>query len=903
MRLLPTLMMLVLSTMSATAADWVNLADPPKDKIVWPAEYKLKVEIPKCFFDPVVTFADHGGPFASLNVNFGQDIFRMFVDLQKGTVIGKTEGNITGVAPFALSRSGKRFAASLKTSSVAIIEPTTGKVLKEIECSSKPESMQFASDTRLAAIKSDGVEVYDTDTGKLIMKRNLKDSHRGAGRSVTSPGGKYLFARDDMRISVFDIETDKLVTDFSTMKLDDVFFSLDCMAVSPDGLKLAVLAEAHRDNKLQIRDLTTGKVTFEGSLGRAADYFYNPKLTWAADSSSLFFGGSAIVDIENGKEIFVLPPGQRTQRIAITNRAVVVLDGERNNRFLGTKGVSSEQINTAKEAVKTGGVAADALLPPLAKFDLSLAKVVEVPLVAGAYSAKPDPAPMTVVPDRPIAFDFSTVGLRSMLISSGPKASALLEFAVDGSKPGKVRQVDLSTGRTTRSFDLPAGHMITGLSPDGSAFTAWHRGIMTRTDFFPIKGEPIGLRPFGNEANEEAKKVVLSEFISPTQLLTVNPKGKLILWSVPKMTPIYVAEVPGLTAASLSPGGKYLGGVQNGIVRLIDTQTGNVIGDLKPSFIPQNGNFAKFVSFRPDGEELLSSFQHPTKGAMLVRWDLKTGNLVKEHLFPSSFVGQPNMHYLGNNHVMVNFNWIYDFKHSAYVWRFNGPQSYLAWYKPDDRVWYATDTAEANGVLVASKFPDEATIKQIDEIVDGPGALIKVGSKVAMKYKITGSMAAEFKPMITSNLRKNWTARGLVAATEVNADLTVGLIVGERDTGKIIQFSRGSGFGFGFDRGENVENVKIYELTATSQVFVGKEKIWESATDRYLSASGRMHISMPNGETDITHHLGKLMWQNAIPWAENSALPRFLAKTADGMKVLPETSFLGSNGLEFSSKK
>lgn len=898
--------MLVLSTTSAVAAEWVNLADPPKDKIVWPGEYKLKVEIPKCFFDPELSFADHGGPFAAVNVNFGQDVFRLFVDLQKGTVIGKTESNITGVAPFALSRSGKRFAASTKTNSVAIIEPTTGKVLKEIELSSKPESMQFASDTRLAAIKSNGVEVYDTDTGKLIMKRNLKDSHRGAGRSVTSPGGKYLFARDDMRISVFDIETDKLVTELSTMKLDDVFQSLDCMAVSPDGLKLAVLAEAHRDNKLQIRDLTTGKVTFEGPLGRAADFFYNPKLTWAADSSSLFFGGSAIVDIENGKEIFVLPPGQRTQRIAITNRAVVVLDGERNNRFLGTVGVSAEQIQTAIESVKTGGVAADALLPPLVKFDLSVAKVVDVPPVAGAYAAKPDPAPATVVPDRPIAFDFSTKGFRTMRISAGPKASALLdfgvEFGIDANKPGKVRQVDLSTGRTTRSLNLPAGLTVSGLSPDGSAFTAWHRGIMTRTDIFPIKGEPIGLRPFGNEANEEAKKIVMSEFISPTQLLTVSAMGKMILWTVPKMTPIYVAEVAGLSGVALSPGGKYLGGVQNGIVRLFDTQTGNVVGDLKPSFIPQNGNYKRCVVFRADGEELLSRFQHPTKGAMLVRWDLKTGNVVAEHELPSNLVVQANIHYLGNNHVMVNFNSIYDFKHSAFVWRFTSLRSHHATNKPDDRIWYATDTAEANGVLIATKFPDEATTKRIDEIVDGPGALIKVGIKVAMKYKITGSMAAEYKPMITSNLRKSWTARGLVAATEENADLTVGMIVGERDTGKLIPFRRGFGFGAGFGQG-GVENIKIQELTATSQVFLGKEKIWESATNRYLSATDHMHVSLPNGETDISRHLDKLMWQNAIPWAENSALPRFLAKTADGIKVLPETSFLGSNGLEFSSKK
>jgi len=446
MRLLLTLVMLVLSTLPATAADWVNLADPPKDKIVWPAEYKLKVEIPKCFFDPEVTFADHGGPFAAINVNFGRDVFRVFIDLHKNTVLSKTEGNITGVTPFALSRSGKRFAASLVTNRVAIIEPATGKVLKEIEFSSKPESMQFASDTRLASIKSDGVEVYDTNTGKLIMKRNLKASGWGAGRSVTSPSGKYLFARDDTRITVFDIESDKLVTELTTMKLNNAPANLDAMAVSPDGLKLAMLVEAYSKVGLQVRDLATGKVIFEGPLAPALDFFFNPKLTWAADSSSVFFGGRAIVDIENGKEIFVLPAGHPSHRIAITNRAVAVLDGARGNRFLGTIGVSSEQIKTAKEAVKTGGVAADALLPPLAKFDLSTAKIVEVPLVAGAYSAKPDPAPATVVPDRPIAFDFSTVGIRSMLISAGPKASALLEFAIDGSKPGKVRQVDLSTG-------------------------------------------------------------------------------------------------------------------------------------------------------------------------------------------------------------------------------------------------------------------------------------------------------------------------------------------------------------------------------------------------------------------------------------------------------------------------
>jgi hypothetical protein len=54
-------------------------------------------------------------------------------------------------------------------------------------------------------------------------------------------------------------------------------------------------------------------------------------------------------------------------------------------------------------------------------------------------------------------------------------------------------------------------------------------------------------------------------------------------------------------------------------------------------------------------------------------------------------------------------------------------------------------------------------------------------------------------------------------------------------------------------------------------------------------------LHLPKGEEQVEPYLHKQMWQSVPGLAELFALPRFLARTADGVKSLPGQSTLAPN--------
>ena len=63
-------------------------------------------------------------------------------------------------------------------------------------------------------------------------------------------------------------------------------------------------------------------------------------------------------------------------------------------------------------------------------------------------------------------------------------------------------------------------------------------------------------------------------------MLTANASGKIVSWALPACKAEWVAEVRNITGLKLTPGGKYLAGLDRDIVRLFDVATGPPAGDL-----------------------------------------------------------------------------------------------------------------------------------------------------------------------------------------------------------------------------------------------------------------------------------------------------------------------------------
>ncbi|QEL14287.1 hypothetical protein [Limnoglobus roseus] len=902
---------MLLLTASATAAepveDWKSILDAPKDKADWTVTPKLNVTTPPHFFDGGIAFADHGGPFVVAGRNGGRtggakaDEYRIVVDLRTGKTVGAVRDQFDTLgrgAPTALSNDGKLFAAAIggrpgqKSGKVGLFDTAIGKLQGEMAVAGETDSLQFGGNRLLVATKTE-VDVFDVATRKSIFNVEHKRSPWGAGRTVLTPTGKFLLDAPESGIRVYDVESTKLLFKMESPREEkDKNTNVEGMAVSPDGKKLAIMAEAWNKRRLTIYDTATGKILHDSPV-TIKNVFNGNRVGWSADGKGILLNGEATADPETGKVVFEFPGNTHAVKLALTLGNGVVWENVNNERRLLVVGLDAEKTAAAKTAVASGGTAADAMLPPLTKATLDLSKATAPQLVGVTWHGQPDPAPPTNAGGRPIPLDFSQNNMRAYFVTAGPKPVTVFEFMPNGPDPAKTRQVkraDLLTGRTSATLELPPTLQIEDVTADGSVLMAYDYVTNRRLDFFPLDGggKPYGFKPYEGQPEAE-RKLVLNRFLANDRIVTVSEKGVIAVWSLPDLRPQVVASLPGGKAWTLSPNKKYLAAIQNGAVRMIDLATGTIAGDLLPSFVAQQSPLNSFVMFRPDGREVLAGFQN-AHGPVLTRWDTTTGRIRHEAPFAGNLGSTPKPGYLGDNYVGFDFGWVYDLERQAFVWNFVGGN--YAWFRPDDRVWYAVGGPGQGSTLVAAKFPTDDIDLTIAEIADGPGSVLKPGTRVGLTLDVEGGMAQAYRPKIADAVRAGWKSRELELVTK-DAEVEVGIRVTERDTGEKLNFRNFGGFGG--------DSVNVLELTTELTISANGEVLWSPDGAKHKTSSGFGVLRLPQGENDVGAYLHKQMWNGVVAWGQSNALPRFLAKTSAGVKALPQTSQMTAEGIVTSN--
>jgi hypothetical protein len=895
----PLVCLLLLASVARAAEpvpDWKSIADPPKEKPAWAVDPNLNVVTPPHFFDGGIEFAAQGGPFVAVGRNGGKGEYRIFVDLRTGETYGTLKDELDAHGLTALSTDGKKFAIVLggrfgQKATVAVVDVASGKVT-ELPVKGELDVLQFAGDRLLVSSKTE-TDVYNVQNWKSMVNLDHQRNPWGGAKSTLTPTGRFLVETSGQGLRVYDVESGRSLFKMDSPKSAKGATNADGVAFSPDGKRMAVATEAYGHRTLVVYDTETGKPLFDNVVA-IKNVFHPVRVAWSVDSQGVLLNGEAIVDPETGKPIFEFPAGSHGTRLAVTlGRAVVWDTSDRAKRRLAVVGHGPE-LTAAMKAAAVHGTAADALLPPLTKVALDVSKAVPVPLVGEKWAAAPDPAPPTPAVLRPLRTDFTTRNLRAFFVTAGPSPVALFEFTPhggDATKPRQARRVDLLTGKTTATFEVPPTLQTEDVSPTGSKLVTFDPVTGRRVDVFPLDGgKPTSFRPFDDQP-DGGKKVAVVRFLTDDRVLTVSEKGVIAAWSLPDLKLSFAAELPGGKAFTLSPNRKYLAAQHAGAVRVLDTTTGAWAGDLVPTAGTQETPLPSFVMFRGDGREVLAGFQDPKGGAFLSRWDTATGTLIAEDPFAGTLGSRPKPGYVGDHHVMFDFGWLYDLKRKAFVWNAAVPpgQGAFAWSRPDDRVWYFVNGFDNDGMIVAAPFPTAETERVIADVIDGPGALLKPGTKVALKLQTGGGLADEYRPKIMDALRKAWAARELAIVND-GADVTVAMTVGERDTGEKLSFRRTFGGPLGG------ESVNVLELTTETELSANGEVLWSPEPVKHRTHSP-FFLQLPKDETDIGRHLHKQMWNEVVTWGQNSALPRFLAKTDAGVKVLPQFSKLTPAGV------
>ena len=214
-------------------------------------------------------------------------------------------------------------------------------------------------------------------------------------------------------------------------------------------------------------------------------------------------------------------------------------------------------------------------------------------------------------------------------------------------------------------FEIPSVSTPVAFSPGATHFLLTHAGSSDRVDVHnAADGKHVaGWRPYEKESGDD-RNVAWADFLDPKRVLTVNPAGTLILWSVPDCKAVYVARQAMQGVPILSPDRKVLAVLHGGVLRLLDPATGEPQGDATSSG-HDDARGLKAAAFAPDGQELAAVLD-----GTIVRWDLKTGQVVGES--PSPIPKAGSLQYGSARHVLLDGKTLYDLEGKRVVCSYFG---------------------------------------------------------------------------------------------------------------------------------------------------------------------------------------------------------------------------------------
>jgi hypothetical protein len=356
----------------------------------------------------------------------------------------------------------------------------------------------------------------------------------------------------------------------------------------------------------------------------------------------------------------------------------------------------------------------------------------------------------------------------------------------------------------------------------------------------------------------------------------MNPAGTLILWSVPDCKAVYVARDAMQGVPLLSPDRKVLAALHGGALRLLDPQTGEPKGDATSSG-RDDASGLRAAAFDPDGQELAAVLD-----GTIVRWDLKTGQIVGES--PSPTAQASSLQYGAARHILLDGKTLYDMQGKRVVCTYfggvhpHGGSSGLHRY-------VAADGIIDKGTLKTIEVPEKKVARAEAAFADSKlSALLRDGSKVSIQiFGNPNRDADRWRQQLTDELTDRIHAVGAEVAASQPVKVVARFNVLETGREYRIRDVKTQ-----VVRGGQVRHLE-WELSVADDkgppVVIARAKVG-------LLSPG-LFESIPPGENDWDGYLRARQWFAGAKEVVTHGVPYYVARRPDGGVFLPASTFLG----------
>lgn len=258
------------------------------------------------------------------------------------------------------------------------------------------------------------------------------------------------------------------------------------------------------------------------------------------------------------------------------------------------------------------------------------------------------------------------------------------------------------------------------------------------------------------------RDVAWGSFIGDSRLATLSSKGRLVVWELEEMKPLYTMEMMGGCKPAISPDQKWLAFVADKDVGILDLAQGEVVA---MQSIPQV-NWPN-MAFSPGQSKLgMAAFDR------LFVWDFATGELYREMPYQGLHV-MGNITWPSEEHVLLGNRFLIDLENQVKLWDYQGGEFAQ---QIGGMTWFVvSDGHQKPGALLGAQLPPPAVKDALAKAMSAPDFFVlKPGTVVKIDVSGVDPAGKDFvEKALTARLKEAGFEAGpmgtidLVAQTEI----------------------------------------------------------------------------------------------------------------------------------------